>query len=562
MVINMKNKKIAGILGILLLMLCLYGCGGQQEEDFPTSEEETAETEETAEEEIIEEEAAEEETVPVYVEDTNVYGNTIGNSYNDGVIVYDEAGDCLYFYDIYEGGIVKTSAETGHTVQLTDIPLSSLNLYDGKLYGVGMSEEGAPFNVQMYDLQTGSLEVVRENPVKYLQLVNGELYYTDGEDNTLRRMRIESGEEEILVDEPVYFPVVYKDMIVFQLDSDKESLYSMPRDGGDPVKLNDIRSYNPVIYHDKIYYKTIDDNEQSALRKMNLDGSEEEVMLEKHLINVNLFDGKFYYIADNAVNKLNYIDLSDEDAEIRELELGDHVRKALKEVYGTQGLQIDRISYIQFAGDYLLFMCEATVDGIGYMDEYLYKMDTEELFIIPEYCVDKEEDAAQGVGSDIQQPAGVNNAGAQINEQLGAAASATTDKDVQARAVAQSIADSIPAGSDLERVRAAAAIVAGYCANATYTSSDPDYRSAYGVFCKGVYTCAGSTRALGLVLDCMGYSWTHVNPNNWTHQWCELSMDGQAGWADGMGGIADYGACPFATGGSYTAPDGKTYFVP
>ena len=47
---------------------------------------------------------------------------------------------------------------------------------------------------------------------------------------------------------------------------------------------------------------------------------------------------------------------------------------------------------------------------------------------------------------------------------------------------------------------------------------------------KGEYSCAGATRALGMVLECMGYKWEHVNPNQWTHQWCKVTMDGQAGW--------------------------------
>lgn len=142
-----------------------------------------------------------------------------------------------------------------------------------------------------------------------------------------------------------------------------------------------------------------------------------------------------------------------------------------------------------------------------------------------------------------------------------AATNSESDKDAQARAVAQSIADSIPAGSGLERVRAATVAVAGYCSRGTYTSEVSDYNTAYGVFCKGVNTCAGATRALGLVLECMGYSWTHKNPNQWTHQWCELTMDGQTGWADGMGGLADYGEYPFMDGGSYTTPDGTTYYL-
>lgn len=56
-----------------------------------------------------------------------------------------------------------------------------------------------------------------------------------------------------------------------------------------------------------------------------------------------------------------------------------------------------------------------------------------------------------------------------------------------------------------------------------------------------------------------GFSWQHMNPNQWTHQWCALTMDGQPGWADGMGGIADYGDYPLLNGGSYTASDGTVY---
>ena len=135
-------------------------------------------------------------------------------------------------------------------------------------------------------------------------------------------------------------------------------------------------------------------------------------------------------------------------------------------------------------------------------------------------------------------------------------------KNEQAREVAQQIADSITGNSDLEKVRQAAQIVAEYSWNAVYTTEDPDYQTAYGVLCKGVYTCAGSTRALGLVLECMGYSWSHVNENQWSHQWCSVVMDGQQGWADGMGGIADYGECPFATGVTYLDSDGQCYIIP
>lgn len=119
-------------------------------------------------------------------------------------------------------------------------------------------------------------------------------------------------------------------------------------------------------------------------------------------------------------------------------------------------------------------------------------------------------------------------------------------KQAQARAVAQQIAAGIGTqGTDLERVAKAAQAVSAYCSKATYTTEGSDYSQAYGVFIKGEYSCAGATRALGMVLECMGYKWEHVNPNQWTHQWCKVTMDGQAGWADGQIGMAGYGEHPF-----------------
>lgn len=116
------------------------------------------------------------------------------------------------------------------------------------------------------------------------------------------------------------------------------------------------------------------------------------------------------------------------------------------------------------------------------------------------------------------------------------------EKNQQALTVAKQIASVIPTNvSDLERVSEAAYIVSFYCQFCEYTMEGKDYRTPYGVFVKGEFSCAGATRALGMVLECMGYEWEHVNENGYTHQWCKLTMDGQVGFADGQGGFAGYG---------------------
>ena len=142
-------------------------------------------------------------------------------------------------------------------------------------------------------------------------------------------------------------------------------------------------------------------------------------------------------------------------------------------------------------------------------------------------------------------PENTGNTGSSLNPGDAGSTSAARKQD-QARVVARQIANSIGEGSDLERIAQAAAIVSGYCSQGTYTTEESDYSEAYGVFIAGEYSCAGATRALGVVLECMGYQWEHVNPNQWTHQWCKVQMDGQVGWADSQLGMAGYGEHPVA----------------
>ncbi|MCD8222656.1 MAG: hypothetical protein LUD07_10860 [Clostridiales bacterium] len=132
----------------------------------------------------------------------------------------------------------------------------------------------------------------------------------------------------------------------------------------------------------------------------------------------------------------------------------------------------------------------------------------------------------------------------------------TAEQAAQADAVAKGIAESILSNpdydTDLAKVRAAAIAVLSYTRKGVYGNDAARYyRSPYGVFISGNYTCAGTARATGRILDYMGYTWQHVNENQYQHQWCVLTMDGQTGFADGMAGLAMYGD-GWASGDSIT----------
>ena len=111
-----------------------------------------------------------------------------------------------------------------------------------------------------------------------------------------------------------------------------------------------------------------------------------------------------------------------------------------------------------------------------------------------------------------------------------------------AQGIAHRILNDAMLKTDIQRIQMAADYVKVYCDQGTYGNDAAKYyRSPYGVFVTGNYTCAGATRALGRVLDYMGYEWQNANESQWTHQWVIVNMDGQIGYADGQIGQADYG---------------------
>ena len=122
----------------------------------------------------------------------------------------------------------------------------------------------------------------------------------------------------------------------------------------------------------------------------------------------------------------------------------------------------------------------------------------------------------------------------------------------EAEAVAQEIAKTVLSEpslkTDLDKVSAAGWLIYyNFILPGNYgNDANKYYRSPYGVFITGNNTCAGGTRALGRVLDYMGYEWSHANENQWTHQWCVLMMDGQQGYGDSMGFGSGYGTHPYA----------------
>ena len=119
--------------------------------------------------------------------------------------------------------------------------------------------------------------------------------------------------------------------------------------------------------------------------------------------------------------------------------------------------------------------------------------------------------------------------------------------------------DAYKDGDQIKMVVYATGIVRAYCdlgveltQDQVKSSNSKIYRTAYGVFIGQEYTCAGSTRALGLILDYLDavmdddppLKWVHVNANKWDDQWCQIVCDNHEAYADPINSWAGYGKHP------------------
>lgn len=111
------------------------------------------------------------------------------------------------------------------------------------------------------------------------------------------------------------------------------------------------------------------------------------------------------------------------------------------------------------------------------------------------------------------------------------------------------------ANTDLERIAVAAALVHEYVKKSGPANVNKfvdgeivyypitGYNQPFGTLVTFHSSCAGDTRAMGLVLEYMGFQWYHTNANQWDHQWCVVyNVDGQTAFADASAyGMVGYG---------------------
>lgn len=333
-------------------------------------------------------EAVPAETIqPTVLEDTNVYGNTMGNMINGGIFLED--ANYYYLYHGYDNCVYKTDKKTGFSVQLGTTALFNLNMVDGKIYGYRENQVNG-YIVEL-DPNSGSERIIRSGKIDNLIVVNREIYITNLADGSLVKYSLDSGKETMLASQGVGTYTIYKDRVYFSLRSDNESLYSISTSGGELVKLNNVTSYMPNVYRDRIYYLS-KENGAYSIRSMMIDGSCENVITNMDALYMNLYGSKLFFVNNNAHDELYYIDLDALIPTPVRMDLSPALEKAVKEyaIVPTKNYQLLEYLALNFGEEHMMFMTFETFDGQRYDDVYFYDFTTGEVMPIAYFCWTKQ----------------------------------------------------------------------------------------------------------------------------------------------------------------------------
>lgn len=323
------------------------------------------------------------EPTPIpFAEDTNVYGNTIGNIYNAGLMYEDQ--EYYYMYYLYNDCVYRTNKTSGESVRLGTGQLMEMNVADGKIYGGRAGDVSGLFEI---DMVTGEEKLLREGMLNLVQVVNKDIYFVDLEGNSLRKMNLETLQETILVPEGVKVFSVYKDAVYFVSETEEKGLCSIPCEGGTIQVLSDADADMPIVYKDKIYYAASED-EGAALYSMNLDGSENRKLAETNISSLNINNGILYCLDGFGSNRVYYMELEAEEAVLKQYELEEQIKTAIEEYAAVSVTDIEVTEYaaLNFTEGHLMFLCTTLIDGEYYSDEFLYDFETDKVMPVAYFC--------------------------------------------------------------------------------------------------------------------------------------------------------------------------------
>lgn len=223
----------------------------------------------------------------------------------------------LFFIDKRDNNIYRSNLDGSNILKLTNAECRSLYYYNGNLYYEGYANgydekhsqtDSSLFPYGLFRLDENGLEATWiEGSIRHEALFNEDyVYYPSIWDSNLYRTAL--NEIEDLEEDPPFIrsygddnfgtPYLVIDGYIY-VSYSTGSNYSIVRiglDGSSTQTIIEGWATQLQLDNGKIYYLGVDDNNNSQLRRVNSDGTDDEILIDEPIHKYVISDGVVYYI--------------------------------------------------------------------------------------------------------------------------------------------------------------------------------------------------------------------------------------------------------------------------
>ncbi len=142
---------------------------------------------------------------------------------------------------------ISSSNPTDFKILVSDCAAEYLNVFSDRIYFINRNSGG---DIESVGINGEDLQTVKEGPCDFLRIHGEKLYYCD---SAMRfcTASVTGAEQEILMPEPVFYPYIIGDSLIYQ-QSENEHLYMRDLKTGADTELTDQPAYAPVIMGDRL----------------------------------------------------------------------------------------------------------------------------------------------------------------------------------------------------------------------------------------------------------------------------------------------------------------------
>lgn len=276
-----------------------------------------------------------------------------------------------------------TVSENGDSEQMKITGEMNLSMISANNQGEGTVyiDSSSLYCVRNHNLYTASLDQPEkmtkliEGCQGYLYIVQGKLYFCDNYYDYYC-YDLQTKDKELLL-ENIYYPIITDGKLYYQRDEDNESIHCLDLESRDDQKLNETVSYDLTIDNkaNKLYYLALED-ENYRLKRMDLDGQNDEMVYECSGSSVFVLDDDHIYMYDNdQIIKISKdskkTDVLKEDlyggyiniCQNQLIYTSDVLYKMTKDGKDETKLTDQYVENIQVVGDYMIGECYVDYDN-------------------------------------------------------------------------------------------------------------------------------------------------------------------------------------------------------